>query len=38
MFYVPNLTRLVPKSIRPGTEGKRKVLTGSEATAGEFER
>ena len=35
MFYVPNL---VPKSIWPGTEGKRKLPMRSEATVGQFER
>ena len=38
VFYVPNLASLVPKSIWPGTEGKRKLPTRSEATVGEFER
>ena len=38
VFYVPNLASLVPNSIWPGTEGKRKVPTRSEATVGEFER
>ena len=38
MFYVANLASLAPKSIWPGTEGKRKVPTRSEATVGEFER
>ena len=38
VFYVPNLTSLVAKSIWPGTEGKRKLPTRSEATVGEFER
>ena len=37
VFYVPNLANLVPKPIWPGTEGKRKVPTRSEATVGEFE-
>ena len=34
VFYVPNLTSLVPKSIWPGTEGKRKLSTPSESTVG----
>ena len=38
VFYVPNLTSLVPTSIWPGTKGKHKVPTRSEATVGEFER
>ena len=38
MVYVPNLASLVPTSIWPETEGKRKVPTRNEATVGEFER
>ena len=37
VFYVPNLYSLVPTLIWPGTKGKRKVPTRSEATVGEFE-
>ena len=39
--YVPNLASFVPKPTKPiwpGTEGKRKLPTRSEATVGEFER
>ena len=38
VFYIPNLASLVPKSIWPGTEGKRKLPTRCEAPVGEFER
>ena len=38
VFHVPNLASFVPKSIWPGTEGKRKLPMRSEATTGEFER
>ena len=35
-FYISNLNSLVSTSTWPGTKGKRKVLTRSEATVGEF--